>query len=110
MHRCTLMPSANLRVPAFCETPVPAACFIALKAVGTHRPFYQVSQPQERFEDPEVIYMKREAAPGSAEAAEAATEDDRGVDDGIDDYRGSATKVRRLQTLWVCKLVGHHEV
>ena len=46
--------------------------------------------------------MKREAAPGSADAAEAAADDDGGVDDGIDDYRGSATKVSRLQTheLW----------
>ena len=37
--------------------------------------------------------MKREAVPGSAEAAENPADDDGGVDDGIEDYRGSATKV-----------------
>ena len=58
-----------------------------------HRPIIIAATPQERFSDPEVIYMKREAAPGSAEAAEAAADDDGGVDDGIEDYRGSATKV-----------------
>lgn len=54
--------------------------------------------PQERFEDPEVIYMKREAAPGSEEAAEAAADDSGGLDDGIEDYRGSTTKVRCSDT------------
>ena len=37
--------------------------------------------------------MKRDAVPGIAEAAVADTGDDGGIDDGIEDYRGSATKV-----------------
>ena len=94
---CTLTASANLRIPASCVTPGLAECFIELKAGGMHRPSSSATMPQERFSDPEVIYMKREAAPSGAEAAQAATDDDGGVDDGIEDYRGSATKVSCLQ-------------
>ena len=56
-------------------------------------PYLAATMTQERFEDPEVIYMKRDAVPGSAEAHEAAADEDGGLDEGIPDFRGSATKV-----------------
>ena len=50
---------------------------------------------QERFEDPEVVYIERDLPANGAHAgadakAEAAPS---GLDDGVPDYKGSAAKV-----------------
>ena len=56
---------------------------------------YGVWYVQERFEDPEVVYVERDLPANGAHAgadakAEAAPS---GLDDGVPDYKGSAAKV-----------------
>ena len=48
---------------------------------------------QERFEDPDVVYVERAAAEGTHGAAHAEAEHS-GSEDGIAEHRGSASKVR----------------